>query len=63
MIEGTTVKELIEELINWNYGTVYKGYDNEELTETLEEDTRKFIEAILKAHESELATPQSKEGE
>ncbi len=54
MIEGTTVKELIDELIGWNYGTVYKGYDNEELTEVLEEDTRKFIDAILEAHKKEL---------
>ena len=36
----------VQELIDWNYGTVYKGYDNEELTECLEEDTRKYTDEL-----------------
>lgn len=43
------VEDLIQELIDWNYGTVYKGYDNEELAECLEEDTRKYIAKIIEA--------------
>ncbi len=39
--------DIVQELIDWNYGTVYKGYDHEELAECLEEDTRKFTAQLL----------------
>ena len=51
------VEDLIQELIDWNYGTVYKGYDSEELTECLEEDTRKYIAKIIEAVKQEDSSP------
>ena len=39
-------EQIVKELVGWNYGTVYKGYDNEELAACLEEDTREYINKL-----------------
>jgi hypothetical protein len=53
MINETTVKELIEEMIDWNLGTLTKGYDEEEQADCIAADTRAFVAAILKAYKNE----------
>ena len=52
---------LIQDLIDWNYGTVYKGYDREELTETPEADTREHIAKIVATLKAELLDKMPKE--
>ena len=53
MINETTVDGLIQEMIDWNAGTLTKGYDDEEQAECIASDTREFIAAILEAHDRE----------
>jgi len=47
-MNNKNIEEIIQELIDWNYGTYYKRYDDEEFTEILEEDTRKYGDKIIK---------------
>jgi hypothetical protein len=54
MINETTVEGLTQEMIDWNQGTLTKGYDDEEEAECIASDTREFIKAILEAHVKEL---------
>ena len=51
MITETTVDGLIQEMIDWNAGTLTKGYDEEEQAECIADDTREFVKAILQAHD------------
>lgn len=53
MIEETTVEGLIQEMIDWNAGTLTKGYDDEEQADAIADDTREFIQAIIIAHDKE----------
>lgn len=53
MINETTVEGLIKEMIDWNAGTLTKGYDEEEQADCIASDTREFIAAILEAYEQE----------
>jgi len=52
MITETTVEGLIQEMIDWNEGTLTKGYDAEEQAECIASDTREFIQAILEAYDT-----------
>ncbi len=52
MITETTVEGLIQEMIDWNAGTLTKGYDDEEEAECIASDTREFVAAIIKAHDA-----------
>lgn len=49
MINETTVKGLIQEMIDWNLGTLTKGYDDEEYRDTIDADTKEFMRAIFDA--------------
>ena len=49
MINEKTVEGLIQEMIDWNIGTISKGYDREEEAETIEADTKEFMKAIFDA--------------
>jgi hypothetical protein len=55
MINESTVEGLIQEMIDWNEGTLTKGYDDEERAEAIANDTREFVRAILIAHDKEVA--------
>jgi len=53
MITETTVEKLLEEMIEWNAGTLTKGYDAEEQADCIASDTREFVAAILEAYDRE----------
>lgn len=53
MINETTVQGLIQEMIDWNEGTLTKGYDDEEQADCIAADTREFVAAILEAYDRE----------
>lgn len=44
----------LKDVTDWNEGTVYKGYDEEELVETLTEDTPVHTLAVIKHTISEI---------
>jgi len=54
--------EDVEELIDWNYGTIHKQYDRDETCEVLEEDTRERMKKI-KAKFRTLLSKEREEGE
>lgn len=44
-------EKIVQEMIDWNTGTIYKLYDTEETCEVLEEDTRKYIKQLWELFE------------
>jgi hypothetical protein len=38
--------DIVQEMIDWNYGTIHKQYDRDETCEVLEEDTRKYCNKL-----------------
>lgn len=53
MINETTVEALVQEMIDWNLGTLTKGYDDEERDDCIKSDTKEFMVAILEAYDKE----------
>lgn len=73
---STDIKEIKKEfdvivnlMIDWNYGTIYKQYDREETTEILAEDTLKYTKDLWElvaphlSNKSELKKEAVREGE
>lgn len=51
--------QIVQDLCDWNYGTVYKEYDREEEVEVLEEDTKEYAEKLWKLFEQRLTEVQA----